>query len=90
MLNPVYSSQFKRDIRKVQLRGYNINLLKDIMTLPLQEAPLSPSNLDHSLKGKWKNFRELHIQADWLLIYKIFDNDCIFVRTGTHADLFSR
>ena len=46
---------------------------------------------DHELKGKYKNFRECHIQPDWLLIYLI-ENDILtltLVDTGTHADLFN-
>ncbi len=45
---------------------------------------------DHALKGKWQGFRELHIEGDWLLIYKI-DSDCLVLtlfRTGSHDDLF--
>ena len=26
---------------------------------------------DHSLKGKYYDFRECHIQPDWLLMYKL-------------------
>ncbi len=46
---------------------------------------------DHELKGKYKNFRECHIQPDWLLIYLI-ENDILtltLIDTGTHADLFN-
>ncbi|MBU4128076.1 MAG: type II toxin-antitoxin system YafQ family toxin, partial [Proteobacteria bacterium] len=35
-----------------------------------------------------KNRRECHIEPDWLLIYKIMENEIIFERTGTHSDLF--
>lgn len=43
---------------------------------------------DHPLTGKWKPRRDLHIEPDWLLIYKI-DNDTVhFDRTGSHSDLF--
>jgi len=45
---------------------------------------------DHNLKGKYKSFRECHIQSDWLLIYLV-DNDVLtltLIDTGTHATLF--
>ena len=42
----------------------------------------------HQLVGKLKSHRELHIGPDWLLMYEIAEPDCIFSRTGTHADLF--
>jgi mRNA interferase YafQ len=44
---------------------------------------------DHSLKGSFKkDHRECHIKPDWLLIYRIEENELVFVRTGTHSDLF--
>ena len=90
MLTPVYSSQFKRDIRKVQHRGYNIDALKTVIRLLLQEEILPAIYKDHPLRNNWKSFRELHIEPDWLLVYKIVDATCIFTRTGTHADLFGK
>lgn len=41
---------------------------------------------DHALQGNWKGFRELHVQSDWLLIYKIDGKKLILtlVRTGSH------
>ncbi len=41
---------------------------------------------DYALQGNWKGFRELHIQSDWLLIYKIDGKKLILtlVRTGSH------
>ncbi len=44
----------------------------------------------HPLKGEWKNYWDCHIDPDWLLIYRITENEVLLARTGTHADLFSR
>jgi mRNA interferase YafQ len=42
---------------------------------------------DHQLVGSLGNYRELHVQADWLLLYT-FDGDALtIVRTGSHDDL---
>lgn len=76
-------------MKKAQQRGYDMAKLKAVMTLLLTEAPLPQELRDHPLKGKWKSYRDLHIEPDWLLIYKIDGEDCIFARTGTHTDLFS-
>ncbi len=37
-----------------------------------------------------QNFRECHIEPDWLLIYRIEKGELTLalVRTGTHSDLF--
>ena len=42
------------------------------------------------LKGKFKGFRECHIQPDWLLMYLIEDDVLVLtlVDTGTHSDMF--
>ena len=39
-----------------------------------------------------KNFRECHIEPDWLLIYQIIENELILyaMSTGTHSDLFNK
>ena len=44
---------------------------------------------DHALKGKLKDFRECHIQPDWLLVYLIEDDifTLTLVDTGSHADV---
>ena len=52
--------------------------------------PLEEKYRDHELKGKYKGFRECHIQPDWLLMY-LKEEDILvltLVDTGTHADLF--
>lgn len=46
---------------------------------------------DHALTGQWAGFRELHIDADWLLVYFIDGDRLVLVltRTGSHDDLYS-
>lgn len=31
--------------------------------------------LDHPLKGNWKGCRDLHIQPDWILIYRLIGKE---------------
>ena len=52
------------------------------------EEPLEPRFRDHKLSGEWEDFRERHIEPDWLLIDRIGGDEITFVRTGTHSDLF--
>jgi mRNA interferase YafQ len=44
------------------------------------------------LIGDWREYRECHVGGDFLLVYKIDDSVraglIVFVRAGTHADLF--
>jgi len=46
------------------------------------------STRSHPLKGEWKGHWECHIAPDWLLIYKLSENEVVLARTGTHSDLF--
>ena len=64
--------------------------LKTLLGLLIEGDPLPASCLDHPLKGDWKGFRDAHIEPDWLLIYKIENNNLIFERMGTHSDLFKK
>ncbi len=71
-----------------QKRGKDLGDLKSIVKLLLEEISLPPQNRNHKLKGEFKDYWECHIESDWLLIYKKTKTEIIFVRTGTHSDLF--
>jgi mRNA interferase YafQ len=45
---------------------------------------------DHPLRGQWKQYREIHIEDDWLLIYLISGNELQLVATGSHSELFKK
>lgn len=86
----VLTGKFKKGLKLAKKRGLNIKLLDDIVEKLLHGIPLEEKYRDHELKGKYKGFRECHIQPDWLLIY-LLENDILtltLVDTGTHADLF--
>lgn len=90
MLNVEYTTQFKRDLKLASKRKKNLESLRKIMKQIEHEEVLSPRLKDHQLSSNWKGHRELHIEPDWLLIYKLApaESKVIFVRTGTHSDLF--
>ncbi len=71
-------------------RGYNLDLLDDIVNRLARQEVLPERNRDHALSGDYVDFRECHIQPDWLLVYRIEENDLMLFlsRTGTHSDLF--
>ena len=89
MRQPAYSGQFKRDVKQSQKRGKDMGKLKVLLSLLIEGTPLPAGYLDHPLKGGWKGFRDAHIEADWLLIYKITGDVVRFERTGRHMDLFN-
>ena len=86
------TTQFKKDFKTSIKRGLDKNKLREVLTL-LQKGEVIPEKYrDHQLQPnrRFKNCRELHIEPDWLLIYKYLDDELILllIRTGSHSDLF--
>lgn len=88
MLNHKASSKFKKDLQKVIAQGKNYAKFRVVFELLLNQQPLEAKYEDHPLVGNWKSRRELHIEPDWLLIYKIENDVLILERTGSHSELF--
>lgn len=66
-----------------------MNRLKTVMTLLIaNDAPLPEEWKDHGLTGEWADHRECHAKGDLLLIYQLRPDEVIFVRAGTHSELF--
>jgi mRNA interferase YafQ len=82
------TSQFRRDVKLVQKRGKETSHLRTVIETLAQGQTLPTKYRDHQLKGVFRDCRECHIEADWLLIYRIEGNVLQLVRTGTHSDLF--
>jgi len=85
-----YTKTFLKDWERLSRSGrYDLTRLKQAMLLlTSNDAPLGPEWLDHALKGDWADHRECHIGGDFLLIYRLEGNILIFVRAGTHSELF--
>ena len=85
---------FVKDWTRLTHSGrFDMKRLKEVMlALIANDAPLGPEWLDHALVGEWADHRECHVGGDFLLIYQLHGSgekeQVIFVRAGTHADLF--
>jgi len=92
MLELVTTGQFRKDYKRIKKRGYDTDLLKEVIDLLLAEQTLEEKYHDHGLSGNYAGFRECHILPDWLLIYEKDKEKLILTasRTGTHADLFAK
>ena len=90
MLDVEYTTQFKRDLKLAKRQNKNLPLLQKIMNQIKDEESLPPRLRNHALSGNWRGHRELHVQPDWLLVYKLLpeNNVVIFVRLGSHSELF--
>lgn len=86
----VPSNKFRKDLELAAKRGFKIQLLTDVVNKLANGETLEPKYRDHSLIGNYEDFRECHIQPNWLLIYRIDDEELelYLFRTGTHSDLF--
>ena len=89
-----YTRFFLKDWARLSQTGrYDMHRLKEAMlALIANTAPLGAEWRDHALTGDWNGHRECHIGGDFLLIYTLEDSGkhglVIFVRAGTHAELF--
>jgi mRNA interferase YafQ len=88
MLCHAPSGRFKRDTKRAAKRGKDMSKLMAVLDLLLSEQPLPESYGDHPLKGDWNGWRDLHIELDWLLIYRVAGDRLELAATGTHSDLF--
>jgi mRNA interferase YafQ len=84
----IRTAQFNRDVKLAKKRGKDLEKLRDLILLLAEGKPLPPHYKDHPLSGEWNHHRDSHIEPDWLVLYKVDDNDIYLVRTGTHSDLF--
>ena len=84
------TSRFQKDLRRIQKRGYQIELIKEVVRKLSDGETLEPKYKDHSLSIDYAGCRQCHITPDWLLIYEKYENELILylTRTGTHSDLF--
>jgi len=89
-----YTKFFQKDWERLSRSGrYDMNRLKEVLLLLIaNNGPLAPEWRDHSLEGDWEGHRECHIGGDFLLVYKLGSGGeggvVVFVRAGTHSELF--
>lgn len=83
------TKQFKKDLKKAEKRGKNLEEFRTVVSLLQRNKPLPKRYEDHALLGTWKPCRECHIEPDWLLVYDTTDPGLlVLIRTGSHSDLF--
>lgn len=84
------STRFKKDMKRCEKRGYNMQLVKDAIVLLAETGILPEKYRPHKLSGQYVGTWECHLKPDWLLIWEQNDTELIllFTGTGTHSDLF--
>lgn len=79
----------KRDVKLMKKRGKDLGKLQTVLDILMSGKDLPANYKDHQLKGEMKDFRECHIEPDWLLVYRKEEQELILyaTATGSHADL---
>jgi len=90
LLKIEFTHKMRRDVKRMRKRGKDMSKLDVVLRLLASQKPLSPIYRDHQLSGSLSDFRECHIEPDWLLIYQIMKDKLMLSAsgTGTHSDLF--
>lgn len=90
MLDLKFTSQFKKDMKRLRRQGASIEKIDAVIKTLREEGPLPERMRDHALAGNYRGHRECHIEPDWLPIYRIDEGELVLtaVRTGSHSDLF--
>lgn len=84
-----YSTQFKKDFRKILKMTISDVLEVGNVIKALQRGDILQSRYkDHPLTGNWQGFRDCHIKPDLVLIYRIDNYRLQLARIGSHSDLF--
>jgi len=88
MRHIIRTKQFKKDVKRMQKRDVDMQILREVIEQLVAEGALPSHYRPHKLSGNWEDVWECHLKGDWLLIYDVTDTEVWLVRTGTHSDLF--
>lgn len=89
-LEIIASNKFRKDLKLARKRGLELEKLNAVVEMLANQLPLDIRYRDHALTGDYGDFRECHIEPDWLLIYRQDEDvlELFLFRTGSHSDLF--
>lgn len=90
MLKIIKTKQFKKDLKKIQNNKKVLSKLWIVINKISKLEVLDEWYKDHKLKWDFSEFRECHIEPDFLLIYKVEKDELLLVlaRTWSHSELF--
>ena len=86
------SKRFEKDLKRCEKRGYDMRLIKEVITLLAETGSLPATYRPHKLSGDYAGCCECHIKPDWLLLWEQYDNELVLLltSTGSHSDLFGK
>lgn len=84
-----YTSNFKKQYKKIKKQGKDLNKLHEVIEKLANGDELEAKYKNHDLINNklYKNCKECHIQPDWLLVYKLDNDELILLlfATGSHS-----
>ena len=85
-----YTNRFKKDLKRCQKRGLDIQSIQKVIALLASNGSLPALYHPHKLINQTTETWECHIQPDWLMTWEQNDNELtlLFLQTGTHSDIF--
>lgn len=75
----VTSNKFKKQLKKVQRQGKDIEKINIVVKKLANGETLDSKYKDHALSDTkyYKKCRKCHIEPDWLLVYKIINDELL-------------
>lgn len=86
----VTTKQYRRAFKRIKHDKKSVRELANVMELLIADIELPKVYKDHPLVGNLKEFRELHIRPNVLLVYQKHKNILVLLlaNLGSHSDLF--
>lgn len=82
---------FKRDLKKLKKKHYDMDKFKIVLNLLVNKDfdKLVKNYSDHKLTGNLNGLRALHIEPNWVLVYRLVNGDVELIAidliaTGNH------
>ena len=84
------TSRFKKDVKRLQKSGLNLELLVDAVVILTTTGSLTSDYKPHPLVGNYAGCMECHIQPDYLLVWQQNNKNLIIicVAAGSHSHIF--
>ena len=92
MYQIAYTNKMKKDVKLMKKRGKDISKLITVLNLLAEGEKMPLQYKDHQLTGNLKDFRECHIEPDWLLVYQYQDEKLVLmlIATGSHSEVLNK
>lgn len=89
MRKTLIESSFEKSLKTLRKKHYPMNKVAEVIdSLCEADGILHGRYHDYALSGNLSGYRELHIEPNVLLLYKLTNSEIILVKIGTHDELF--